>query len=46
MSNNSSVTRYICELLLAVCAIVSGLAQLKITLINWSDSAEESDIHD
>lgn len=43
MSNNNLVTRYICELLLAVCAIVSGLAQLKITLINWSDSTEESD---
>lgn len=41
MSSNSSVTRYICELLMAVCAIVSGLAQLKITLINWSDSPEE-----
>ena len=35
------VTRYICELLMAVCAIVSGGAQLKITLINWSDSGDE-----
>ena len=43
MSENSSVTRYICELLMAVCAIVSGIAQLKITLINWQASAEESD---
>lgn len=41
-SNNSFVTRYICELLLAVCAIVSALAQLKITLINWQASTEES----
>lgn len=41
MSSNSSVTRYICELLLAVCAIVSGIAQIKITLINWSDSGDE-----
>jgi hypothetical protein len=39
---NSSVNRYICELLLAVCAIVSGFAQLKITLINWQTSTEES----
>ncbi len=40
---NSSVTRYICELLLAVCAIVSGFAQLKITLINWQAISEESE---
>lgn len=37
------VTRYICELLLAMCAIVSGLAKLKITLINWQTSAEGSE---
>lgn len=43
MSDNSSVTRYICELLLAVCAIVSGVAQLKITLINWQAISEESE---
>ena len=42
MSENSSVTRYICELLMAVCAIVSGIAQLKITLINWQTSTEDS----
>lgn len=40
---NSSVTRYICELLMAVCAIISGIAQLKITLINWQASPEESE---
>ena len=45
MSENSSVTRYICELLMAVCAIVSGLAQLKITLINWSDSGDQGEAH-
>jgi hypothetical protein len=43
--NNSSVTRYIRELLLAVCAIVSGIAQLKITLINWSDSGDQDEAH-
>jgi len=43
MSENSSVTRYICELLMAVCAIVSGIAQLKITLINWQASTEDSE---
>ena len=43
MSNNNLVTRYICELILAVCAIVSGFAQLKITLINWQTSPEESE---
>ena len=41
MSDNKRVTRYICELLMAVCAIVSGIAQLKITLINWSDNTED-----
>ena len=35
MNSNNYLTRYICELLIAVCAIVSGVAQLKITLINW-----------
>lgn len=40
---NSSVTRYICELLIAVCAIISGIAQLKITLINWQTSPEDSE---
>lgn len=34
--NSNSVTRYICELLIAVCAIVVAVAQLKVTLINWS----------
>lgn len=38
---NSPVTRYICELLMAVCAIISGIAQLKITLINWQTSTED-----
>lgn len=41
MSNNNIITRYICELLVAVCAIVSAVAQLKITLINWSDSGNQ-----
>ena len=45
MNSNSSVTRYICELLMAVCAIVSGFAQLKITLINWSDSGDQGEAH-
>lgn len=40
---NSSVTRYICELLMAVCAIISGIAQLKITIINWSDSGDQDE---
>lgn len=40
---SSPVTRYICELLIAVCAIVSAVAQLKITLINWQTSTEESE---
>lgn len=43
MSNNSIITRYICELLVAVCAIVSAVAQLKITLINWSDSDNQGE---
>jgi hypothetical protein len=43
MSENSSVTRYVCELLMVVCAIVSGLAQLKITLINWADSGDQGE---
>jgi hypothetical protein len=34
--DRNSVNRYICELLMAVCAIVAAVAQLKITLINWS----------
>ena len=40
---SSPVTRYICELLIAVCAIVSAVAQLKITLINWSDNGEQDE---
>lgn len=32
-----TVSRYICELTIAVCAIVAAVAQLKITLINWSE---------
>lgn len=40
---NSNITRYICELLVAVCAIVSAVAQLKITLINWSDSSNQNE---
>jgi hypothetical protein len=40
MNNNNFITRYLCELLLAVCAIVSGFAQLKITLINWADNGD------
>ena len=40
---NSNITRYICELLVDVCAIVSAVAQLKITLINWSDSSNQNE---
>ena len=40
---SSPVTRYICELLIAVCAIVSAVAQLKITIINGQASTEESE---
>jgi len=36
MNSENNVTRYICELLIAVCAIVAAVAQLKVTLINWS----------
>lgn len=43
MSENRLVTRYICELLMAVCAIVSAVAQLKITLINWADSDNKAE---
>ena len=42
-SNNNFMNRYLCELLIAVCAIVSGLAQLKITLINWSDRGDQDE---
>lgn len=37
LDDNRTVTRYICELLIAVCAIVAAVAQLKVTLINWSE---------
>lgn len=42
-SNNGFITRYICELLIAVCAIVSAFAQLKITLINWMVNDDQAD---
>lgn len=42
-SNNSFITRYICELLIAVCAIVTGFAQLKITLINWTVNDDQTE---
>lgn len=37
MNSENNVTRYICELTIAVCAIVAAVAQLKVTLINWSE---------
>ena len=43
MNSNNFMNRYLCELIIAVCAIVSGLAQLKITLINWSDSGDHDE---
>lgn len=39
--NRNIVNRYICELLIAVCAIVAAVAQLKVTLINWSGEEED-----
>ena len=38
-----AVSGYICDLIIAVCAIISGIAQLRHVVIGWQASSEESD---
>lgn len=38
-----AVSGYICDLVMAICAIIGGIAQLRHVVINWQDSTEESD---
>ena len=37
------VSSYLCDLVMAICAIISGIAQLRHVIINWQDSTEESE---
>jgi len=38
-----AVSGYLCDLVIAICAILSGIAQLRHIVINWQASTEESD---
>ena len=37
-----AVSCYICDLIIAVCAVIGGLAQLRHVVLNWQASTEES----
>lgn len=38
-----AVSGYICDLVMAICAIIGGIAQLRHVVINWQASTEESE---
>lgn len=38
-----AVSNYICDLVIAICAIICGIAQLRHVVINWQASTEESE---
>ena len=37
-----AVSGYICDLVIAICAIIGAVAQLRHVVINWQESTEES----
>lgn len=38
-----AVSGYICDLVMAICAIIGAVAQLRHVVINWQASTEESE---
>ena len=38
-----AVSGYICDLVMAICAIIGSIAQLRHVVINWQASTEESE---
>ena len=38
-----AVSGYICDLVIAICAIIGAIAQLRHVVINWQASTEESE---
>ena len=38
-----AVSGYICDLVMAICAIIGAVAQLRHVVINWQASTEDSE---
>ncbi len=38
-----AVSGYLCDLVIAICAIISGIAQLRHVVVSWQVSTEESE---
>lgn len=38
-----AVSGYICDLVIAICAIIGAVAQLRRVVISWKTSTEESE---